>query len=74
MELAEVDETKKRGRPAFATVRLTFYLSEDSVRQLDELAGVLNVPRGPIIAQAISKWYHTEPLIEKARHNGDGNT
>jgi predicted transcriptional regulator len=75
----------KPGRPKLSSVVINCSLPREAVRQLDRLARVLNIQRGAVISQAISKLYHTEPLIQKqrqldaygrdnGRHNGDGNT
>ncbi len=70
-----LDETKKRGRPPRLddTRRICFHPPKEVFDQIEELAAALHVSRRAVIAQAIARWYDTEPLIQKRKTNGNGN-
>jgi hypothetical protein len=68
--------SQARGRPKLDVVRLDFALARKALDQLDALAGALNISRAAVISQAISRWYHNEPLVamaEKEKSNGSGD-
>jgi hypothetical protein len=63
--------TKKsrRRRPAETPgsapgVRMSLCLPHESYAQLEELASRLHISRTAVIAQAVARWHHDEPLVK----------
>lgn len=48
------------------SVRITLRLPVESYRQLEELANGLHITRTSVIAVAIGRWYHQEPVLAVA--------
>lgn len=62
------------GRPPRdpGTEKFTFRLAKDAVKQIRDLSEALHIPKSSVIAQAIARWYDSEPLM-KRKKNGDSN-
>ncbi len=53
--------------------KVVLFLPPESAEQLKKLSEVFNVLPASIVAQAIARWFHTEPLVKKnhgTNHSG----
>jgi len=63
----------KPGRPSDSRVRtrrITFFLPDAALDQIDALATALNIPRAAVISAAVARMYNQEPVISAAGKNG----